>query len=339
LKRIKERFLQLNESGQCLSEMIMLLPLFMVLLAGVIAYMSANDWREGMSETVTIMRLGLVEHSRTAGTPAEGKSLSSQVNKLIERSRQLGQPKSRAQQQQPPRQSHLRYFSNCAELTNSVHDGMGFCTEDDDFLVAAPLPGQRLAPHSEALRKLLKLRPQYRERILPVFDSWEPFSPPERSNWDQRLSKSAQFRASHRAFVARLSSGGSERATPRYNLTRDCIFAAQGMICESDRGRSYSSVHDLFTWERKTSQSVQIAACAAEACAKTPHPAKCALDLAATAAFLATKEIEPNHCPIAVQTIKALHQAGTLVLKGAQSAEQIESLRRGVRVDTAGSMY
>jgi hypothetical protein len=316
LKRTKERFLQLNESGQCLSEMIMLLPLFMVLLAGVIAYMSANDWRESMSETVTIMRLGLVE-----------------------RSRQLGNPTTLAQQRQPPRQSRSRYFSDCRELSSQFDDGMGYCTENKDILVGAPLPGQSLAPHSAALRSLLALQPQLRERILPVFDSWEPFSPPKRSNWDQRISRSAQFRVSHRTFLARLSSGGSERATPRYNLTRDCFFAAQGMLCESDLGRSYSSVHDLFTWERKTSQSLQIAACAAEACAKAPHPAKCALDLAATAAFLAKKEIEPNHCPIAVQTIKSLHQAETLVLKGAQRAEQFDSLRQGVRVDTVGSMY
>ena len=216
---------------------------------------------------------------------------------------------------------------------------MGFCTEDEDFLVGAPLRGQSLALHSEALRALLALRPQYRERIIPIFDSWEPFSPTKRSNWDQRISRNAQFRTSQRTFVARLASGGSESQTPRYNLTRDCFFAAQGMMCESDQGRSYSSIHDLFTAERKTSQTLQIAGCTAEACAKAPHPATCALDLALALAVFAAGEIEPDHCPVAVQTIKALHKSESLVLKAAQSKEQFDSLRQGVRVDTVGSMY
>lgn len=334
------------QSGQCLTEMIMILPLFMILLAGVLAYMSAIDWRESVSESATIMRLGILEKPNLARAD---NNVAHQVGRLFERSRRISRPTTLARQQQPPRQGLRKYLSNCAELKKELQTAdndrprpnnasMAFCT-DGGTLVGAPLPTQRLAPHSPALRALLAMQPQLRERVQPVFDSWAPFSSQKRSSWDARVSARAKFRWNQRAFVARIASGGSEKTSPRYNLTRDCFFAAQGMICQSEDTRRYSEVHDLFTQQRQISQSVQIAGCAAEACARTPEPISCALNLAVTLAALAAENLEPQNCPIVAKSIKALHESQKLVLTGYQKAEQFDAWRRASRVDTVGSMY
>jgi hypothetical protein len=326
--------------------MIMILPLFMILLAGVLAYMSAIDWRESMSEAATITRLGVVEQPRQF---QPNRSVSQQVGRLFERSRNISQPTTPARREQPPRQSLRKYFSSCAELTRglqsttrpqpgTVSNTMGFCT-DAEFLVGAPLPEQRLSRHSPALRALLVLQPQIRHHIQPVFDSWTPFSPEKRARWDARVSAQARFRSNQRTFVALIASGGTESQQPRYNLTRDCFFAAQGMICQSENARTYSAVHDLFAQQRQISQSVQIAGCAAEACARMPHPLACAVNLAVTLASLGAQKMDPRNCPVVVQSIKALHESQRLVLLGYQNAEQFDALRRVSRVDTVGSMY
>jgi hypothetical protein len=301
------------QRGQALAETILVVPIFLTSLAAMMALVTAYGWRESSYATAVHVRLAVASQAKTSElTRKQGYSL-----------RQLHDSKA-----QPG--------------AHNAHHLKLWLDTPSEKLIAKPHAQQPLAPYSPVLRQIMKHgQPTMTAPVRVVFDNWSGLPIQGRSAWHNRVHRHMQWNHHQRRFVATVASGGRERHLGPFNLSRDCLYSAQGLQCLGTTSRRDGLIQEHFRSQRRVTYAVQTGLCVAEACRNAPHPLACGA-LATTAVAQASSNQEPTVCSVTVAWAKGLHQGGAAALRVLQTRETINYSRRVAgltTVDSLGPMY
>lgn len=324
---IHQRF-NLGEAGQALLETVVIVPLFVLALGAFLTLAVAYGWRDSTASTATLLRLSVTPQHRQASVQDTErlrilKDLSNKTKSSLRQQQGPGQIPRQALFTTQQRSDSSCTSSGPAPAPRYGH--LELCLQGDDILYAKPHPNNPAARFTPLLRRLLQQgHPTLQDTLTPVFDNMTGFRRYERTAWHKRVHARQQYRLQPQAFARRIALGGKERSSGPFNLTRDCLFSAQGKDCIGTQARQTSELEAAFRTQRRLSFATQLGLCTAEGCRHAPHPATCALVAAAALASSSASRAPDKLCPLTVSGVRVLHAAKTTALRGFQIAETLE---------------
>jgi hypothetical protein len=318
------------QSGQSLTEALILIPVALVITSCIITLLAAYGWNGSHTNAALFIRLGTLPAASLATQQQEALARLDSIKAAALSASPL-------QQRQLPLQSLNSRSTDCAtpksnKKSNDSAGHLDFCLQRDGHLEGKPSSNQPLAAHSQEMGQLLRSNPMLSAPTHRVFDNWQGFPRHQRSQWHSTVHQKTKHQHRHREFHRRVAAGGTESPQAPFNLTRDCLYSAQGWGCKGEHSRLRSDIHRLFREQRMRSAAVQIAACAAESCSQAPHPILCAATAANTLREAALGQ-EPSMCPISATTLKAIYRSSIQMLQILQGSEFLAS-RKGSSAST-----